>query len=173
MMKLDEKSIKLPRMVIVFFAVVVLSIEAFAQGGIVKGVFRDSNNAVVPGVKTEIRALDSNELIRSVLSDESGEFSFQLPVGKYSFFASANGFENVVFPTVDLQPNSTLLLDLRLTIDEKTILACPGFDTSAVLVTTTSNKDLDGLTVTQSPKVEFPVLTDTGKAKKVRKNKQK
>lgn len=164
---------KLPRGMIVIFAVVLLSIEAFAQGGVVRGVFRDGNNAVVPRVKIDIRSLNTNELFRSVLSDELGEFSFQLPVGKYSFFVSANGFENVVFPTVDLQPDSTLLLDLRLTIDEKLIIACPSFDPSAVLVTSTSNKDLDGLTLTQSPKLGFPVLINTGKAKKVRKNKQK
>jgi uncharacterized surface anchored protein len=73
--------------------------NGFAQSttGMILGSVYDSSGASVAGVTVTITNVDQNVAVRTVTTDESGQFvAPQLPVGRYSVSAELKGFKKVV-----------------------------------------------------------------------------
>lgn len=86
----------------------ILTLSVFAQtSSTITGGIKDSNGAVLVGVKVTATHLDTG-LTRTTTSEAEGRFVFpSLPVGLYRLNAEASGFEPLVFPDVNLTVNET------------------------------------------------------------------
>src|SRR5688500_10947646 len=78
----------------------------------ITGDIKDSNGAVLVGVKVTATHLDTR-LTRTTTSEEGGRFVFPgLPVGIYRLDAESAGFEPLAFPNVVLTVNETTAVEL-------------------------------------------------------------
>src|SRR6267378_900941 len=91
--------------------------SAFAQSttGMILGTVYDSSGASVAGATVTITNSDQNVVVRSVTTDESGQFvAPQLPVGRYSVSAELKGFKKVVRTGLVLNVSDKLGVNLTL-----------------------------------------------------------
>lgn len=98
-----------------------LALNASAQtSGNITGDIRDTNGAVLVGVK--VTATDSETgLSRTTTSEDEGRFVFPgLPVGAYALHAEFAGFEPVDFPGVRLTVNDTTTVALVMKVSTLT-----------------------------------------------------
>jgi hypothetical protein len=80
------------------------------------GDIKDSNDAVLVGVKITATHLDTG-LTRTTTSEDEGRFVFPgLPVGLYRLNAESPGFEPLVFPNVRLTVNDTTAVSLVMKV---------------------------------------------------------
>lgn len=97
--------------------------------GTIQGVVRDSSEAVVPGVRIEIRNVDTNELT-TLTTDENGHYiqPFLRP-GTYSITATREGFQTVRLESVklDVAQNRSvdIVLAVRAVASEIQVVAAP------------------------------------------------
>src|SRR5262245_66607437 len=83
------------KVVLVLVALVVIPAIAHAQASIV-GTVRDSSGAVIPGVTVEASSPVLIEKTRSVLTNESGQYSIEsLRPGSYTVTFALPGFTSV------------------------------------------------------------------------------
>ncbi len=95
-------------------ALLLLSADAFAQTGTLRGQVKDDSGAVVPSARVEINA--SGGFSKSTVSDSTGSYSFSgLSPGSYSVQASARSLAQPQPAGVMIKPG-TQTLDLRLGI---------------------------------------------------------
>ena len=82
---------------------------ANAQGtSAVAGVVRDSSGAVLPGVTIEAASPALIEKVRTVVSDEKGEYKIiDLPGGTYTVSFSLTGFNTIKREGLELTANFT------------------------------------------------------------------
>lgn len=96
------------------------------------GKVLDSNHATVAGAKIIVRA---RNLGFSAVTNQNGEFSFDLEPGKYTVMVSAQGFAEAS-QTIALQPAAAESLEIVLRIAESnatvTIIDMAGYQTAAV-----------------------------------------
>jgi hypothetical protein len=94
-----------------------LALTAVAQtSSTITGDIKDSNGAVLVGVKVTATHLDTG-LTRTTTSEDEGRFVFPgLPVGLYRLNAEAAGFEPLVFPNVNLTVNETAVVALVMKV---------------------------------------------------------
>ena len=96
---------KVIRGTIVLLLVLALTPLVVAQdiNGSIAGTVQDASGAGVPGAKISITNLDQNQLVRTVTTDNSGNFSAPLlPVGKYAVTAEAKGFKKATQKDITL-----------------------------------------------------------------------
>src|SRR2546430_1901267 len=91
--------------------------NAFAQSttGMILGTVYDSSGASVAGATVTITNSDQNVVVRSLTTDDSGQFvAPQLPVGRYSVSAELKGFKKVVRTGLVLNVSDKLGVNLTL-----------------------------------------------------------
>jgi len=91
--------------------------NAFAQSttGMILGSVYDSSGASVAGATVTITNSDQNVVVRSLTTDDSGQFvAPQLPVGRYSVSAELKGFKKVVRTGLVLNVSDKLAVNLTL-----------------------------------------------------------
>jgi hypothetical protein len=86
--------------------------------GRVNGIVTDQAGAVLPGARVRVIELQTNQ-VRSIISNESGEFSFPiLPVGEYRVETELAGFKKNVTNNIKLIVDQTVKLELSLEVGE-------------------------------------------------------
>jgi hypothetical protein len=88
---------------------------AEAQIGTIKGVVKDFSNNVVPGVMITLRNIDTKQEFK-VVTNETGEYRFQVPPGVYNLDTYLPGFEPLHRPDLKLNSGETLSQQLKLTV---------------------------------------------------------
>ncbi len=98
-----------------------VTLSAFAQtNGTITGDIKDTNGAVLVGVKVTANQVDTG-LSRSTTSEDEGRFVFPgLPVGVYTLHAESQGFEPLDFPNVTLTVNDTTTVALIMKVSTLT-----------------------------------------------------
>jgi Carboxypeptidase regulatory-like domain len=120
---------------------------AQANSGIA-GVVRDSSGAVLPGVTVEAASPALIEKVRTVVSDEKGEYKIlDLRPGTYTVTFSLPGFSTVKREGIELTANFTgnVNAELRVGSLEETVTvsgATPTVDVQNVIQQRTINKDI-------------------------------
>jgi len=94
-----------------------LALNAVAQtSSTITGDIKDSNGAVLVGVKVTATHLDTG-LTRTTTSEDGGRFVFPgMPVGVYELRSEFAGFETLVFPNVRLTVNDTTAVSLVMKV---------------------------------------------------------
>jgi hypothetical protein len=118
--------------------------------GTIEGTVADTNGAVVPGARVEIKNLDTG-FSRELTTDEGGRFvALALPPGKYSITISKQGFATAVAESVNLTVGQALSLPVKVNISQVeervTITAVPTVDTVKTESSTTINETTVGNT---------------------------
>ncbi len=104
----------------------VSQLDAQVLKGQILGTITDPSAAVIPGASVTLTETNTN-VAREGETNESGLYVFpNLDPGMYQVEASSTGFSTVVRGEIDLQPNSTVRVNLELT---------PGAVTETVTVT--------------------------------------
>jgi outer membrane receptor protein involved in Fe transport len=102
---------------VVLWVVAVASISALGQGvrGTITGQITDSAGAVVPGASVKLVNVVTNQQVRSISSDSSGNYQLlELEPGTYNLLVSMNGFSDLRLENVKLEPDRHLTLDIAL-----------------------------------------------------------
>src|SRR6266853_2197157 len=126
---------------------VLLPAAAFAQAAIT-GVVKDASGGVLPGVTVEAASPVLIEKVRSVVSDETGQYRIvNLRPGIYSVTFSLPGFTTVKRDGVELTGNfvATVNGDLKVGALEETITVTgetPIVDVQSAKVQQTVSKDI-------------------------------
>ena len=103
--------------------VLLLPAPAFAQAAIT-GVVRDASGAVLPGVTVEASSSVLIEKVRSVVSDDTGQYRIvDLRPGTYSVTFTLPGFSTVKREGIELSGDfvATVNADLRVGTVEETV----------------------------------------------------
>ncbi len=83
------------------------------------GTVRDQGGALIPGAKVTITDAEKKVVVRTLVTDDKGEFSAPLlPVGRYDFEAEATGFKKQVALGVKLDLNQRRSVDLTLAVGD-------------------------------------------------------
>lgn len=86
--------------------------------GSITGNVTDSSGAAVPNAKVEVRN-DATGLVKSILTDERGGYTMSdLLPGTYKVTFSASAFSSRVLDRADISVNSTLRLDVTLSVTQ-------------------------------------------------------
>lgn len=102
-----------------FLFVVSLSGASFAQNvtGTISGTVSDSKGGVVPNVKVTVTNTDQKVDVRTVMTDEHGQYVAPLlPIGHYSVTAEIAGFRKVTQNGVMLNVNDKLAVNFALEV---------------------------------------------------------
>ena len=101
----------------IFSLVFVFATIASAQtSSAITGDIKDTNGALLTGVKVTANHLDTG-LTRTTTSEAEGRFVFPgMPVGIYELRAESAGFEPLVFPNVRLTVNETTAVSLVMKV---------------------------------------------------------
>jgi hypothetical protein len=133
----------------VLFLVLLVPAAAFAQAAIT-GVVKDASGAVLPGVTVEAASPVLIERIRSVVSDETGQYRIvDLRPGTYSVTFSLTGFSAVKREGIELSGTfvATVNADLKVGVLQETITVSgesPIVDLQSAKSQTTMNRDVLG-----------------------------
>jgi hypothetical protein len=134
----------------VLFAVVTLVMlpaSLWAQG-VITGVVKDASGAVLPGVTVEAASPVLIEKVRSVVSDDTGQYRIvDLRTGTYSVTFTLPGFSTVKREGIELTGTfvATINADLKVGALAETITVTgetPIVDVQSAKVQTTMNKDV-------------------------------
>src|SRR5215510_10431631 len=99
------------------FGLVLLPAAALAQSGSIAGVVRDTTGAVLPGVTVEAGSPALIEKVRTVTTDEKGEYKIVgLLPGVYSVTFTLSGFSTMKREGVELQANFTATINADLKV---------------------------------------------------------
>ena len=91
-----------------------------ADRGTVTGTITDATGAVVPGVPLTLRNAATN-LTYSTPSSENGSYTFlNLPVGIYTLFVEAKGFQRQEVKGIEVQVNQQARIDLSMHVGDVT-----------------------------------------------------
>jgi hypothetical protein len=84
----------------------------------VVGRVSDKSGAVLPGVSITIQSTDTGA-IRTLLSNESGDYSFALlPIGRYSLRVELAGFNTFTVPSITLASGDRARVDAQLAVGQ-------------------------------------------------------
>ncbi|MBV8206900.1 MAG: carboxypeptidase regulatory-like domain-containing protein [Acidobacteria bacterium] len=100
-------------------AVLLFSIGAIAQQntGDISGTVKDPSGAVVPNAKVTLTDTDKNVVVRTYVTNNSGDFSFpQLTIGHYSILVEAPNFQKYAETRINLNVNDKLTFFPQLTV---------------------------------------------------------
>ncbi len=136
-------------------ALVVLAVPSLALAqstGTIRGVVKDTQNAVVPGVTILVRNQATSE-DRTTVSDSQGEYVVpSLPVGVYRIEARLDGFQTRVITDVRLQVAQTVVQNVQLALGSVTEeVAVVGQAPIVETATTSVGQVIDQKTVQEMP----------------------
>jgi len=119
-----------PIVLMLFVLALTPSVIAQDINGSIAGTVQDGTGAGVPGAKVSVTNTDQNQMVRSVTTDNSGNFSAPLlPIGKYAVTAEAKGFKKATQKDITLNVNDKLTVNLKLEVgdiqQEVTVEAAP------------------------------------------------
>src|SRR6188508_1926316 len=120
---------------------------AAAQAAIT-GVVKDTSGGILPGVTVEVASPVLIEKVRSVVSDDTGQYRIvALPPGSYSITFSLPGFSTVKRDGIELSGTfvATVNGDMKVGALEETITVTgetPIVDVQSAKVQTTVSKDI-------------------------------
>ena len=119
--------------------------------GNISGTATDPQNAVVSGVKVEVKNLDTNLLVTATTQTNGSYQVPNLPIGNYSVTFSREGFERQVFPQILVQANRTTTVNVQVKVGQLTttveVIGTPLRDE----VDTTNGYVLDSSTIQNTP----------------------
>ncbi len=131
----------------VLFLVLLVPAAAFAQAAIT-GVVKDASGAVLPGVTVEAASPVLIERIRSVVSDDTGQYRIvDLRPGTYTVTFSLTGFSTVKREGIELTGTfvATVNADLRVGVLNETVTVTgetPIVDVQSARMQTTMSRDV-------------------------------
>src|SRR5690242_21072376 len=118
-----------------------------------KGRVSDSSGAPVPGVKVEIKNIETNVAI-STVTDSAGQYTGPfLKPGAYRVTVEAPGFKKFVRDNITLNVGQAAGIDIALEVGQQTETITVSAE-SAVLETQTADR---GLVIDQKRVVELPL----------------
>src|SRR5437764_11506934 len=92
---------------------------AAQQTSAIAGVVRDSSGAVLPGVTIEAASPALIEKVRTVVSDEKGEYKIiDLPGGTYTVSFSLTGFNTIKREGLELTANFTVNVVVEMQVGQ-------------------------------------------------------
>jgi hypothetical protein len=104
----------------VFAALLILPTAALAQQGQIAGTVRDDQGAVMPGVLVEVTSPALIEKVRSVVSDDNGQYRItNLPVGNYQVNFTLDGFAKQQRDNVALTTGFTAAVNVTMTVGQR------------------------------------------------------
>src|SRR6185295_14804946 len=97
------------RLILVLFILLAVPAGLFGQGlGTIAGVAKDASGAVLPGVSVEVASPAMIEKSRTVVTNESGQYSvISLPPGTYSVAFTLPGFSTTKHEGIEVLANFT------------------------------------------------------------------
>src|SRR5579885_3261483 len=119
--------------------------------GNISGTVTDSQNAVVPGVKVEVKNTDTNLTIHAITQANGAYQAANLPVGNYELSFSHEGFETQVFPQILVQGNRTTTVDAQLKVGQVATTVEVAGTPLRNEVDATVGYTLDSLTIENTP----------------------
>src|SRR5258708_37744304 len=99
---------------------VVLSMTAATQGKGVRGLatitgtVRDNKGVPLAGAVIQLIREGANQLVRQTRTAADGSFSARIPAGRYSLKAIAEGFGEVLFSSVPVNPSAEIAYRFNL-----------------------------------------------------------
>ena len=87
--------------------------QSSKQGGRLSGVVLDVNDARVFDAKVTVRA---RNFTREVFTDETGQFTINLPAGEYSLTVQANGFCQFEGEALKIISSTTEMINVHLEV---------------------------------------------------------
>jgi hypothetical protein len=99
---------------------VVLSMTAAVQGkgarglATITGTVRDNKGMPLGGAVIQLIREGANQLVRQTRSAADGSFSARIPAGRYSLKAMAEGFSEVLFSSVQVNPSAEIAYRFNL-----------------------------------------------------------
>src|SRR5262245_21933413 len=136
-----------------------------SDNGNLSGTVRDTNNAVVPGVRVRAVYLERN-VIRETTSDENGRWTIAvLPLGRYEITFEASSFTTLK-QSAQLQ-TGTMVVDVQLDVGEIKLDMTVTSSESAIVppTTPTTSTTLDSRRILAIPSptrtITTGILTDT------------
>src|SRR5437773_2156234 len=100
-----------------------LATGLFAQdiSGTIGGTILDATGSTVPKAKVSITNTDRNQVIRTIITDDSGSYTAPLlPQGLYSIKVEAAGFKTEERTEVVLNVSDNLRINMRLQVGSAT-----------------------------------------------------
>src|ERR1043166_549376 len=87
--------------------------------GSIVGTVQDPTGAGVPGAKVIVKNTDKNTILRTLTTDNEGNYSaLLLPVGKYSVAVEAKGFKRGIQKDIQVNVNDRLTVSMRLEVGD-------------------------------------------------------
>jgi len=141
--------------------------SCFAQGtiSVLGGKVFDQHQNVIQGAEVVVTSDDSGTVYRAKTNDSGNWRVDGLIAGHYHFSVSAPNFENLVFPTVELQMAGQKYIDVTLHVGKSTDTVTvtgetPLVDTSAAVSgTVMNNEDFEQIPASTNSPIEFVRLT--------------
>jgi hypothetical protein len=99
---------------------VVLSMTAATQGkgvrglATISGTVRDNKGLPLAGAVIQLIREGANQLVKQTLTAADGSFSAKIPAGRYSLKAMADGFGEVLFSSVQVNPSAEIAYRFNL-----------------------------------------------------------
>src|SRR5258707_14918981 len=99
---------------------VVLSMTSPAQGkgarglATITGTVRDNKGVPLAGAVIQLIREGANQLVRQTRTAADGSFSARIPAGRYSLKAIAEGFSEVLFSSVQVNPSAEIAYRFNL-----------------------------------------------------------
>src|SRR5438876_2128958 len=99
---------------------VVLSMTASTQGKGVRGLatitgtVRDNKGLPLAGAMIQLIREGANQLVKQTYTAADGSFSAKIPAGRYSLKAMAEGFGEVLFESVQVNPSAEIAYRFNL-----------------------------------------------------------
>jgi hypothetical protein len=107
------------KVMFVLAALVLLPATALAQGQIA-GTVRDDTGGLIPGVIVEVTSPALIEKVRSVVSDDNGQYRItNLPVGTYTVTFSLEGFTRQQRDNIALTTGFTAPVNVTMTVGQR------------------------------------------------------
>src|SRR4051812_39002970 len=99
-----------------FMLCVTVALVAQSKNGKVVGIVRDPSKAAIPGVQVTLTNIETNAVLK-IVSNESGEYRFDAPAGRYEIKADLPGFRSVKIANLRIDESSTMqMAPLEMTI---------------------------------------------------------
>jgi hypothetical protein len=119
--------------------------------GTIGGSILDPSGAAVPGAKITITSTERNQVVRTVKTDSTGNYSaVLLPVGIYSIKVEASGFKHEEQQRVVLNVNDDLKINIKLQVGSANETVEVNADTAAVeLGSPASATTIDGTQISE------------------------
>ena len=105
---------------LVALAVMVTSFAASTYGkgprglATISGTVRDNRGLPLAGALVQLIREGANKLVRETRTAADGSFSTKIPPGRYSLKAIANGFSEVLFSSVTVNPSAEIAYRFNL-----------------------------------------------------------